>query len=200
MFIPQRIIAALDKQLDLMEEGGILDYPDEFDYLDRSEEPKTLEEGCYPARLTGIDADDDPLIMYFEICTGDFAGTEIEAETDNDLSPDSEVRDWISRILRRPLGGNDEKIDLDELEGKVCEIEVSYYPSGRPYVRSVHRAYCLDPELEEMKIKRETYEALRDPELLKRHCEEAKRNFEEAQYMLKRLREGDKSWLFKPPQ
>lgn len=155
----------------------------EFEYLDKRndlDEPKALEEGPYPARVTGIEDDGNFIVMYFEICTGDFAGREVSAETDNDLSPDSEAGGWIENILRRSLDG---QTNLGDLVGEVCEIEVRTQ-FGRFYVSNVRRASCPNPELEEVKIQIEVDKGLRDPELFKRQLEGMRRVRREAEEIL----------------
>ena len=156
--------------------------------LDESEDPylyyceegdKPLEPGRYQAKVTGFIKGVDTICMYFELCNGEFT-EEIEAETDNDLSPGSEARRWVENALCLSLEDNEVDL-LDALVGEVCEIEVDSF-LDRLSVSSVYRASCLEPELEEVLLQEKIASAMReDPfalvERIKQHEKRLRRDF-----------------------
>ena len=172
----RRVMFDLERELAYYESGG------DPDYLEEADEPRTLEEGRYPAQVMGVEECDDHVALYFEILTGDFAGEEVWCDTSKDPSPDGELRDWTESILGRPLGV-DEKIDLGELlDGKRCEIDVhTYGAQDRPGVAGVSAyPWWSDPVEEEKKLQKMLAE--HDPfdfEAVKRLAREAARDWDE---------------------
>ncbi|QIN82798.1 hypothetical protein GBA63_09150 [Rubrobacter tropicus] len=181
-------LSGIERGLALLADGASFDDPAEFEYLCRRDpdEPKILS-GRYAARLTGLEDTDDLIAFYFEILCGEWAGTEVSGDVENDLSSETEGRSWVESLLGRPLEEN-ERIDLDlgKLVGKRCEIRIGDF-LGSPSVLEIYRASPGDPELEELLLQEKIlHHDPFDSEAVQRQIEEDKRLFREVGGLLNR--------------
>lgn len=88
-----------------------------------------LREGWYPAQCISIVPTEIEIEFSFQLLVGE--GRELQAYTDNDLTLDSQAWEWAEAILGRSLE-EDEKIDLESLNGHSCLVEVSEELFGDP--------------------------------------------------------------------
>ncbi len=165
--IREKVYQRLEKQLAYREDGGVDAYLDGFEdrHPRRSfDEPTVLTGERYPAQVTHI-ADCGGLLEFeFEIRGGQFAGHTIYGNADADPWSGSEAEEWCESIMDRlPAAG--ERLDLDDLVGIRCEIEVDEWPGAiedTARIRAVYRGSAEDPVVQEMEMQEAAARRMRE--------------------------------------
>lgn len=160
-----------------------LEFLTPFSYQDSDD--NRLREGYYPAELEDVTKNNVEIEWYFRLLVGDRRN--LIVYTDSDLSVESEAFETAASLLGR--FPEDEEIDVSDLIGHNCLLEVSEELFGDPKVAMLD----LNSALHHIQTKQQIEQMLEKHDPFSMTPEEAKKQKEQLNRRLKKTKSRSKS-------